>query len=135
MESCTGVFDDAVAGAGANLEQMGDRELASVFSTALTQLEFLDSNAMAGVLHNSDLKLSELKSEKATLYLCLPITRMGTHARWLRVVMNLALMAFEHTKVAIDNPALMVLDEFAVLSQMKSIEVAAGLMAGFEVKR
>ena len=90
---------------------------------------------MAGVLHGSDLNFSELKSEKATLYLCLPITRMGTHARWLRVVINLALMAYEHTKAATDIPALMLLDEFAVLGHMKSIEVAAGLMAGFEVKR
>ena len=46
MQNCTGVFDDAVAGAGYNFGQMADRELASVFSTALTQLEFLDSNAM-----------------------------------------------------------------------------------------
>jgi len=113
---------------------MADRKLASVFSTALTQLEFLDSNAMADVLQGSDLKLSELKSQKATLYLCLPATRMGTHARWLRVIINLALVAFERTKVPTDIPALMVLDEFAVLGHMKSIEVAAGLMAGFGVK-
>jgi type IV secretion system protein VirD4 len=89
---------------------------------------------MADVLQGSDLKLSELKSQKATLYLCLPATRMGTHARWLRVIINLALVAFERTKVATDIPALMVLDEFAVLGHMKSIEVAAGLMAGFGVK-
>ncbi len=134
MQNCTGVFDDAVSGAGSNFGQMADRELASVFSTALTQLEFLDSNAMADVLQGSDLKLSELKSQKVTLYLCLPATRMGTHARWLRVIINLALVAFERTKVPVDIPALMVLDEFAVLGHMKSIEVAAGLMAGFGVK-
>ena len=134
MQNCTGVFDDAVAGAGSNFAQMASRDSASVLSTALTQLEFLDSNAMADVLQGSDLKLSELKSQKATLYLCLPATRMGTHARWLRVIINLALVAFERTKVATDIPALMVLDEFAVLGHMKSIEVAAGLMAGFGVK-
>lgn len=134
MQGCTGVFDDAVAAAGSNFAQMADRELASVFSTALTQLEFLDSNAMAAVLEQSDLKLSELKSQKATLYLCLPATRMGTHARWLRVIINLALVAFERTKVKVDIPVLIVLDEFPVLGHMKSIEVAAGLMAGFGVK-
>ena len=74
------------------------------------------------------------EDEKATLYLCLPATRMGTHARWLRVIINLALVAFERTKAKTDIPVLMVLDEFAVLGHMKSVEMAAGLMAGFGVK-
>ena len=134
LSGCTGVFDDAVAGAGANFAQMADRELASVFSTALTQLEFLDSNAMAAVLQTSDLRLSDLKSGRATLYLSLPATRMGTHARWLRVIINLALVALERTKTKTTIPVLVVLDEFAVLGHMKSMEVAAGLMAGFGVK-
>lgn len=134
LEMCTGVFDDAVAGHGANFGQMADRELAGVFSTALTQLKFLDSGAMASVLQSSDFQLSELKSGKATLYLCLPATRMSTHSRWLRVIINLGLVAFERTKVKLDIPVLMVLDEFPVLGHMKSVETAAGLMAGFGVK-
>jgi type IV secretion system protein VirD4 len=121
LKNCTGVFDDAVAGAGANFGQMADRELASVFSTALTQLEFLDSRKMEDVLQSSDIRLSELKTGKSTIYLCLPATRMGTHARWLRVIINLALIAFERTKVKTDMPALMVLDEFAVLGLRNSV--------------
>lgn len=127
-------FDGTIASAGVNFGQMADKELASVFSTALTQLEFLDSKAMEATLIGNDIKLSELKSGKATLYLCLPATRMGTHARWLRVIINLALIAFERTKAQTSIPGLMVLDEFAVLGHMKSIETAAGLMAGFGVK-
>lgn len=134
LRDCTGKFDDTVAGTGANFGQMAEREQASVFSTALTQLEFLDSQKMEDVLQSSDVRLSELKTGKATIYLCLPATRMGTHARWLRVIINLALIAFERTKVKLDIPALVVLDEFAVLGHMKSVEVAAGLMAGFGVK-
>ncbi len=134
MQTCTGPFADTVLGAGKNFESMADKELASVFSTALTQLEFLDSEAMRDVLVRHDIRLSELKTGKATLFLCLPATRMGTHARWLRVIINLALMAFERTAVKLDIPVLMVLDEFAVLGHMKSIETAAGLVAGFGVK-
>jgi type IV secretion system protein VirD4 len=134
LENCTGVFDDAVAGHGANFGQMAERELAGVFSTALTQLKFLESGSMASVLQSSNFELSELKSGKATLYLCLPATRMSTHSRWLRVIINLALVAFERTKVKVDIPVLMVLDEFPVLGHMKSVETAAGLMAGFGVK-
>ena len=134
LRACGDAFDGTVASAGVNFGQMAEKELASVFSTVLTQLEFLDSKAMEATLVGNDIKLSELKSRKATLYLCLPATRMGTHARWLRVIINLALIAFERTKVDSGIPGLMVLDEFAVLGHMKSIETAAGLMAGFGVK-
>jgi type IV secretion system protein VirD4 len=134
LKSCTGVFNNAVAGLGANFAKMADRELASVFSTTLTQLKFLGSDGMTKVLQSSDFRLSDLKLGKATLYLCLPATRMATHARWLRVIINLALIAFERTRVRLEVPVLMVLDEFPVLGQVKSVETAAGLMAGFGVK-
>ena len=134
MEACKGVFDDSVSSAGNHFAKMNEKERASILSTTRTQLNFLDSDGMADVLIGSDLRLSDLKTEKATLYLCLPATRMGTHSRWLRVIINLALIAFERTKAKTDIPALMVLDEFAVLGQMKSVEVAAGLMAGFGLK-
>ncbi len=134
LKNCTEPFDGIVAGTGQNFAQMPEREMGSVFSTTLTQLEFLDSAAMKTVLCGSDVKLSELKTGETTIYLCLPATRMGTHARWLRVIINLALIAFERTKVRPDIPGLMVLDEFAVLGHMKSIETAVGLMAGFGAK-
>lgn len=127
-------FADAVASAGERFEAMQEKELQSVLSSALTQLEFLDSDKMANVLTRSDLNLSELKTGATTLYLCLPATRMGTHSRWLRVIINLALIAFERTERHQDIPVLMVLDEFPVLGHMQSIETAAGLIAGFGVK-
>ena len=134
LKGCRGVFDDSVMGAGERFASMADKELASVFSTALTQLEFLDSKAMAAVLKTSDFALADLKRGRTTLYLCLPATRMATHSRWLRVIINLALMAFEREKQKPDVPVLMVLDEFPVLGHMKAVETAAGLMAGFGVK-
>ncbi len=134
LKTCTGHFNNAVAGMGANFAQMADREMASVFSTALTQLDFLDSEDMTSVLKSGNFSLSELKSGRATLYLCLPGMRMGTHSRWLRVVINLALVAFERTLKKLEMPVLVVLDEFPVLGHMNSVEKAAGLMAGFGVK-
>ncbi len=134
LKSCKEPFDGVVAGTGHHFSQMPEKEMGSVFSTAQTQLEFLDSEAMKAVLCKSNAKLSELKTGATTIYLCLPGTRMATHARWLRVIINLALIAFERTKVRTAIPGLMMLDEFAVLGHMKSIETAAGLMAGFGVK-
>mgnify|MGYP003386172654 CR=1 FL=1 len=134
LRACTGHYGNAVAGMGAHFADMAEREIASVLSTALTQLEFLESEDMERVLQSSRMRLSDLKTERATVYLCLPAMRMGTHARWLRVLINLALVAMERTRSTSSVPVLTILDEFPVLGHMKSVETAAGLMAGFGVK-
>lgn len=123
-----------VAGTGKSFKSMSEKERASIISTARIQTEFLDDGEMQKALRWSDLKLSELKTGKTTLYLCLPAMRMGTHSGWLRVIVNLALAAMESVKAKADIPTLFLLDEFHVLGHMKSIETAAGLMAGFGVK-
>jgi len=61
--------------------------------------------------------------------------RMGTHYRWLRLVIQQALCAVERAPVPRGGlPVWFVLEEFPSLGHMRSIETAAGLMAGFGVK-
>ena len=70
-----------------------------------------------------------------TIYLVLPGMRMGTHYRWLRLVIQQALAAMERNPVAPGQlPVWSILEEFPSLGHMRSIETAAGLMAGFGVK-
>ena len=75
-----------------------------------------------------------LKRGKVSVYLCLPALRMGSCNRWLRLFVNLALAAFESEAIKPEPPVLMCLDEFAVLGHMKTIEDAAGQIAGFGVR-
>ena len=103
-------------------------------STARTQTRWLDDRRMHRVLTRSDFQMRDLKLKPTTIYLCLPATRMATHARWLRLVIMLALAVMERTDAVVPAPVLFVLDEFAVLGHMPSIEMGAGLMAGFDVK-
>lgn len=121
-------------GVGEQIKAMGENERGSVLSTARTQTQWLDSPKMAKVLGHSDFDLADLKRKKMTLYLCLPATRMATHARWLRLMILLALNMMERVKVRLEQPVLYVLDEFPVLGYVEAIEKAAGLMAGFGVK-
>jgi type IV secretion system protein VirD4 len=60
--------------------------------------------------------------------------RMGTHSRWLRLMILHALSVMERTVAKPPAPVLFVLDEFPILGHMQAIETAAGLMAGFDVK-
>lgn len=121
-------------GMGKQLMEMGANERGSVLSAARTQTQWLDSPKMPAVLCDSWFDLADLKKTRMTLYLCLPATRMATHARWLRLMILLSIATMERTKGKIAPPVLFVLDEFPVLGYMQSIETAAGLMAGFGVK-
>jgi type IV secretion system protein VirD4 len=121
-------------GIAEQLKAMGDNERGSVLSAARTQTQWLDSDKIHPVLSKSDFTLADLKRKRTTIYLCLPAARMATHARWLRLMISLALSVMERTPGKPKLPVLFVLDEFPALGHMQAIETAAGLMAGFGVK-
>jgi type IV secretion system protein VirD4 len=111
-----------------------DEERESVLSTARRHVRFLTYASMQGVLSGHDFDLADLKRRHVTVYLCLPAMRMGTCNRWFRLFVNMALAAFETAPGKPNPPVLMCLDEFAVLGHLKTIEDAAGQIAGFGVK-
>jgi len=129
-------FDGVVANIGAAFlgkKESGGRELQGILSTAQEQTAPLDD--VVRITGKSDFTLSDLRSGKLTLYLVLPGMRMGTHYRWLRLVVQQALAAMERAPVPRGSlPVWFVLEEFPALGHMRSIETAAGLMAGFGVK-
>jgi type IV secretion system protein VirD4 len=129
-----GPHRDICLGLAGHLEGMGENERGSVLSSAKTQTQWLDDQRMRDVLCRTDFRMADLKTRRTTVYLCLPAMRMGTHARWLRLIILLALSIMERTKVRPPAPVLFVLDEFPVLGHVRAIETAAGLMAGFGVK-
>ena len=129
-------FDGIVANIGAAFLgklASGGRELQGILSTAQEQTAPLDD--VVRITERSDFKLSDLRDGKTTIYLVLPGMRMGTHYRWLRLVVQQALAAMERAPVPRGGlPVWFVLEEFPALGHMRSIESAAGLMAGFGVK-
>jgi type IV secretion system protein VirD4 len=131
-------FGGAIAGTAATILEMGDNERGSVFSTAARNTSFLDSLELEETLASSSFSLADLKlrPEGLTVYLCLPAHRIGTHARWLRVMIAAMLNTLYESLAApkAGAPVLFVLDEFAALGRLDVIEKAAGYAAGFGVK-
>jgi type IV secretion system protein VirD4 len=125
---------EVIKRAAYSLSSKDERERSSVVSTAIEQTDFLDSPSLARCLSGSDFNLADLKRTPMSVYLCLPAGRMATHNRWLRIIINLALEAMEREPAKPQHPVLFLLDEFAVLDHMASIEKAAGQIAGFGVK-
>ena len=133
MQRCN-AFEGAVAQAGSSLDSIESRELSSVFSTARTQTQFLDSLPLRSTLRHSDFRLADLKCGTVSVFLSLPANRMEQHARWLRLIISLSLLAFEREHVNPDIPVLLLLEEFPVLGHMAAIESAAGQIAGFGIR-
>jgi type IV secretion system protein VirD4 len=129
-------FDGIVSNIGRSFLgklEAGGRELQGILSTAQEQTAPLDD--IVGITERSDFLLRDLPTSRTTIYLVLPGLRMGTHYRWLRLVIQLALAAMERNPVPRGHlPVWFVLEEFPSLGHMRSIETAAGLMAGFGVK-
>jgi len=127
---------ESVANTGSSFKgklDLGPKELQSILSTVQEQTASFDD--VAHVTERSDLKLTDLRNGNVTIYLVLPGLRMGTHYRWLRLMIQLALAAMERAPVPRGKlPVWFVLEEFPTLGHMRSIETAAGLMAGYGVK-
>lgn len=122
-----------IGGAFLGKKESGGRELSGILSTAQEQTAPLDD--VVHITERSDFKLTDLRTGKVSLYLVLPGMRIGTHYRWLRLVVQQALAAMERAPVPRGQlPVWFVLEEFPSLGHMRSIESAAGLMAGFGVK-
>jgi len=126
--------DGAVERIANALSAMPEKQFGSIRATARVSTDFLESPRMARVLKHSDLDLTQLKRQPTTVYLCLPAARLGTHNRWLRLMIGLALEAMERERARPERPVLFLMDEFATLGYMRSIENAVGQIRGFGVQ-
>jgi type IV secretion system protein VirD4 len=114
--------------------EKSDTERSAVLSTLRRHIRFLGYAAMGDVLRDHSFDLGDLKRGRVTVYLSLPAMRMGTCSRWLRLFVNLTLAAFEAEQTPPRYPVLMCLDEFATLGTMRTLEDAAGQIAGLGCK-
>ena len=130
---------DVIRNAGRGMLGTNEKERASILSTARNQVGFLESRPMRRNLAESSFKLADLKTgddegRPVTIYLCLPAARMGTHAKWLRLFLNMTIATLERVKHRQALPVLLMLEEFAALGHLRALEQAAAYMAGFGVK-
>jgi len=112
-------------------------ERGSIFSTAAAQTDFLDSLPLRHISTRSDFRLGDLRGGRpTTIYLSLPVGRMESHYRWLRLVVQLACTVLERmgTYPRDRAPILFMMEEFATLGHMEIMERAAAYFPGFGVK-
>jgi type IV secretion system protein VirD4 len=107
-------------------------EIGSVMSTARTQTSFLDSEVLARNMEASDFSFEELCGGNISVYLVLPPDKLETYARWLRLMVSIAIRAVARrgSQSPSGLPALFVLDEFGTIGKLNAVAQAYGLMAG-----
>jgi type IV secretion system protein VirD4 len=130
-------FGGILAGIGNRFLATPHTERGSVFSTASAQTDFIDSLPLRRMMTRSDLSLAWLRgSHPMTIYLCLPVSRMESHYRWLRLIVQMACNVLEQMGPYPRDraPILFLMEEFATLGHMEIMERAAAYFPGFGVK-
>jgi type IV secretion system protein VirD4 len=107
-------------------------EVSSLFATAETQTRMLKSEEICKALDGKWFDFGRMKKDKITVYLILPSERLITQARYLRLVLLIAMSHFLRSEKG-KHQVLMILDEFANLGTLKIIENGYGLIAGHGV--
>ena len=114
--------------------------IASVIQSARTQTAFLDS--LTHSTEKSDFSFDELCDGNASVYLVLPMDKLQTHARWLRLMVSIAIRAVTRkggvsapsrgggSQGPSGLPVLFMLDEFGTIGKLNMVAQAYGLSAG-----
>jgi type IV secretion system protein VirD4 len=130
-------FGGILAATGNRFLNTPQTERGSIFSTAAAQTDFLDSLPLREISMRSDFRLADLRSDiPTTICLTLPVGRMESHYRWLRLIVQMACTVLEKmgTYPRDRTPILFMAEEFAVLGHMELMERAAAYFPGFGVK-
>lgn len=108
-------------------------EIASIISTALTQTAFLDSRTLEENISFSDFSFNDLVDEPTTIYLVLPVDKLQTYGRWLRLLVSIGIRTIARNEKQLPFPVLFLLDEFGTIGRLSAISQAFGLMAGLQM--
>lgn len=112
-------------------DEGADKELSSILSTAKQQTAFLDNPALCEAMEGGEDVFSALLSEEgATIYLVLPVDKLQTFGRWLRLMISFAIRAVARYAGKLNQQVMMFLDEFGTIGKLSAVSTAYGLMAG-----
>lgn len=112
---------------------LDSKEISSIVSTALTQTAFLDSVTLGESLLESDFSFADLVEQKTTIYLVLPVDKLQTYGRWLRLMVSIGIRTVARTTKKLNKPVLFILDEFGTIGRLSAVAQAYGLMAGLQM--
>lgn len=126
------VNGDAVRNAAYGIVQLmaaGDRTFGSIMATLIQCTDFLKSPSLQKSLQ-SGFDPATLSEGNTIVYVVIPVDKLQSHARWLRLVVTTCMRAVVRKP---KNRVCFLLDEFAALGYLPEIENALSTYAGFNL--
>lgn len=111
------------------LKDAGEKTFGSIMATLLQATGFLKSHSMRTSL-TSEFNPYELANGKTSIFVIIPVDKLQSHSRWLRLVVTSLMRAVVR---APDKKVCFLLDEFAALGYLPEIELALSTYAGYNV--
>jgi type IV secretion system protein VirD4 len=107
-------------------------EVHGLMVTAETQTRIFKSELICSALEGEQFNFAEMKNRKTAVYMILPTEYLITQARYLRLVLLMAMSQFMRSEKGAHQVVVM-LDEFASLGTLNIIANGYGLIAGHGV--
>lgn len=107
-------------------------ERGSIVSSANRHLRFIASDSLQSVLRVSSFDVTRLKSEPMSVFLVIPAKYLGSHSRWLRMMVTVAMLgATREGERPPKHPVIWMLDELAQLGYLKAVAEGYALLRGY----
>lgn len=129
MES-TPSYGDYLQNAVSRMRGKNERERSAVLSEARRHTHFIDGR-VSEVMNETTFSFLDLKKEPMTVYLILPAEFIAAYSRWLRLMVIMAIQGLTREKKRPKHPVLFLLDEFAALGRLETLEKDIALMRGY----
>ena len=109
-------------------------ELASIVSTADTEVDFLADAAIADSLSVSDFQFADLKKRICTVYIVLPLDYLEIASRYFRLLVSCALSELIDPAARGNVRTVMLLDEFYQYGALSAVDNAFRMARGARVQ-
>jgi type IV secretion system protein VirD4 len=129
IDSVNGEAVRTAANAILQLMQAGDKTFGSIMATLIQCTDFLKSPSLQQSL-KSGFDPAELSEGNTIVYVVIPVDKLQSHSRWLRLVVTTCMRAVVRKP---KNRVCFLLDEFAALGYLPEIENALSTYAGFNL--
>lgn len=116
-----------------------NREISSIRSGAETQTSIFDAADLLDAMDTGPdaFDLADLARERVTVFVVLPAERLATHGRWMRLIIQLAMVAIAGVPTPPPVPVLFLLDELGTINPgggLRMVEQAYGLMGSMGIR-
>jgi type IV secretory pathway TraG/TraD family ATPase VirD4 len=130
-----GPYGATIAAAAGSIIAMGPNQFGSVLTTVQEHTSFLDAPQIQRISTTSSFLLDDLKRERVSVYLCLPLNEVkGKEGCWLRMFVLLLLDMMMRVTEKPDPPVLLAIDEFPSLGRLDGIESVAPTMRSYGLR-